>query len=626
MNLAHLIPLLILLVGCSAVVSEDYVANEANDAGITTSLDQFESSDDMSLDEDQAVQDEDQAVEFEDQPFPRDFGEEPTADFEVTVDMDVVDTDDPPSNEIPIREVMGLPVIHDFSGAPPERVERLIRQALNGLGLGETDGPNERDRIFVGLRYMVWIDETGFYGKMNGLWLLNGSVQNLEFVNVDGDRPVNTLAVGERGDGVWPSGYMGAEHIEVPNRIPDDDDDPQCAVFPSFCSQYSHAEAALFTNANIPTWRACNEGSPTWDSHFQPYLVERTAQGIRLMYEGPLTKRGDFGGSTNGTNCHQDWMFEDGFRRRVNLRVGYDLFVDDHRIDRLMQIDNPAGNPTFGGDTSFIGGFVLTSWPNPHPLKQLNRRVRVEEHEVQVNWQGVRTPILPNQWTTLPETIPDHDVVLGQAGQPVTLSPAARLMNGRTFTLSNHGEDTRDSGFCLCIVHGAIEMGGGLLSLPVPGGQLSHLAIRRLNLVVDETPARVWRYEAETDLQHSIGRIDGDGWSASTDQDEPGMLSFGPYSRDWGEGGRRALFRMMVDVVTSGEEHVVTLDIYDVEANQILAEVDISRSAFNRAFEYQEFELLFNTAGRDQRPLEARVYWHDHSYVRLDRIVIDELY
>ena len=42
------------------------------------------------------------------------------------------------------------------------------------------------------------------------------------------------------------------------------------------------------------------------------------------------------------------------------------------------------------------------------------------------------------------------------------------------------GDD--DSGFCLCIVHGAIEIGGGLIHYPVESGELSEEATRRLTI------------------------------------------------------------------------------------------------------------------------------------------------
>ncbi|MEE2788985.1 MAG: hypothetical protein VX589_16740 [Myxococcota bacterium] len=530
------------------------------------------------------------------------------------------------NGQIRVRHPEGLPRIHDFSAAPPDHVNRLVRRALDGLGLDDRTGPDPRDRIFVGRWYMAWIDETGFYGKMNGLWSLNGDPNALNFTLLEDDRPVNAFIVGENGDGQWPGGYMGAEHIEFPNSVPEADDDPGCARQGSFCGQYSHGEALRYTDPDIPTWRACNEGSPDWDTHFSPYEVVATPTGLRLMYEGPLTKQGDFGGSTTGNHCHADFLFPDGQRRRVYLRVGYELGAESHGFDRLLQVRNPEGNPEFDGSFSFIGGFVMTTWPNPHPLKRLDRYVRVDEAAVQVRWGDDQVRIEPGRWTGLPGTVPNHDVVLGWARQPVTLSAFADYTEARAFTLSNHGEDSGDSGFCLCIVHGAIEMGGGLISVPVPGGNESHLARRRLTLR-HESPApapQVWTYEAETDLSHGLGRADADGWSASTNDDEAGHMVFGPYASDWGEGPRSATFRLMVDVADDREERVAIIDIFDADADEIITSRPILRSDFGRSFQYQDFTLDFDMTGRDGHRMETRVYWRDISYLRLDRVIVSE--
>ena len=79
-----------------------------------------------------------------------------------------------------------LPRIHDHSGAPPARVLALVRAALAGLGFDPArgEGPNPDDRVFVGRFYLAWIDETGFHGKLNGLWTLNGAAGDaLDFVH-----------------------------------------------------------------------------------------------------------------------------------------------------------------------------------------------------------------------------------------------------------------------------------------------------------------------------------------------------------------------------------------------------------------------------------------------------------
>ena len=530
------------------------------------------------------------------------------------------------ANLLPSRMVEGLPLIHDYSGAPEAHVDGLIRRALAGLGLDPQSGPSVNDRVFVGRWYMAWLDETGFYGKMNGLWALNGNVERLDFVLLDGERPVNALIVGERGRGRWPSGYKGAEHIEFPNNVPEDDDDPSCARDGSFCAQYSLAEAPHYTNPDIPTWSACNEGSPGWNERFVPIEVSSTETTLRIVYEGRLTKQGDFGGSATGASCHEDFLFGDGQRRPVFLRVGYELDATSHDVDRILQVRNPEGNPTFDGPFSFIGGFVMTEWPAAHPLKRLNRYVRVTEREVGIDWSGRRITLSPNQWTRLPDDVPEHDVVLGWAGQPVSLSNFNTFANGRSFTLGNYGAgENDDSGFCLCTVHGGIEMGGGLIQSGVAGGTQSLVARRRLTIHHDaqQPIAFEWLYEAERDLQHGLGRAEEDGWSASVQPDQEGHLIYGPYAQDWSVGELSASYRVMIDVVNERPEIVATMDIFDADTGEIIAIQDILRSQFEAPFQYQDFNINFNNIDREGHRLETRLYWHDIAYMRVDRVLVE---
>ena len=343
------------------------------------------------------------------------------------------------------------------------------------------------------------------------------------------------------------------------------------------------------------------------------------------MYEGPLTKQGDFGGSTDGNGCHQNYLFPDGVRRLINLRVGYELHVDGPSVDRLLQVHNPVGNPTFDGPFSFIGGFVMTQFPDPHRLKGLNQYLYVDQREVNIQWNDRRLPITPRQWVPFPADTPTRDVVLGWANQRVSLSSFPNFVKGRALSISNHGPNQNgDSGFCLCVVHGGIEMGGGLLTEPVNGGTTSSISIRRLTIHQDvaapQDDAHV--YEAETALAHVVGRMDQEGWSASTSLDEVGHLAYGPYAENWTSGAKRAVFRMLLDVVTDQPEIVATIDIFDATANEIVASREVLRSDFIAPFTYRNIHLDFDMVGRDGHRMETRLYWHDISYLRLDRVTV----
>mgnify|MGYP004045198465 CR=1 FL=1 len=551
---------------------------------------------------------------------------------DATVSMDMVlqefdgsfaDLGQAPVSDLP-RIVEGLPMIYDFTGADSQVIDSLVRRALDGLGMDSETGPNSLDKIFVNRWYIAWIDETGFYGKMNGLWSLNGDLAQLEFELLDGQRPVNTLVVGEFGRGTWPEGYKGAEHIEFPNATPEADDDPNCAAPGSFCAQYSLNEALEYTDEDIAPWRSCNPGIARFSDHFPPIEVSIRNDGMRIMYEGPLTKEGDFGGSSTGANCHRDFLFPDGMRRRVYARVGYELNADSQALDRLLQIRNPQGNPLFDGPFSFIGGFVMSRFPNPHPLKRLHHFARPQDRAVSVQWNDRRVDLEGGVWTAMPTDTPGQDVVLGWANQHVSLSSSPIFAAGKSFSMSNHGpNENGDTGFCLCVVHGGIEMGGGLRVGSVRGGATSEISIRRLTIHHDaRTQARFTRvYEAETDLNHRLGRAEADGWAANV-LEEPGHLIFGPYASDWGERPITVNFRMMIDVVNTSAEEVVTIDIYDATAQEVLVSTPLTRGQFNAALQYQDFELEADLAGRLNHQFETRVFWHDISYVRVDRVTV----
>ncbi len=521
------------------------------------------------------------------------------------------------------------PEIHDLSGAPPETVAALVGEALGGLGFAPDapDGPRAEDRVFVGRHYLAWIDETGFYGKLNGLWPLVGEGEGLDFALRDGDgRPVNFFAPGERGEGAWASGYPGAEHIEFPNRTPEPNDDPACAER-DWCNQYAHIEAAPITDPDIPWWSACNAAKPGWDAHFEPAEVEVDAEGLTLWYEGPLVKVADGDGRHDGDDCGADYLFPDGVRRAVTLRLGYRLYVGSDHLDRLMQIHNPAGHPPFDGPLSLIGGFVVTSWPTPHPDKRLDRYLRLGEREVAdpVDEATLRT----DRFTHHGHPPADRDEIFAWLRQPISLSASGWLAPGRSATLSHIGEvDNDDVGVCFCTVHGGLEMGGGLIhggvSLPIEGGASTPIAIRRLRLPVGAEPAARWSYPG-AELSHGIGRADGDAWTASTEPDEAGHMVFGPYADGWGEAPVDVEFVVSVDDVDADDQPVITVDVYDADAGEVLASDEVRRGRFEAPGRSQPVSLYADLTGRAGHRMETRVFWHDVAHVRVERVTVTRL-
>ena len=537
-----------------------------------------------------------------------------------------------PDAALPAPDAAAQPegmTVHDLSGAPPERVAALIDEALAGLGFaaGVPDGPRDEDRIFVGRHYLAWIDETGFQGKINGLWPLVGEGAELDFALRDGDgRALNFLVPGENGAGAWAAGYPGAEHVEFPNNTPEPNDDPACADG-DWCNQYAHLEAAPITDPDIPWWSACNHAKPSWDTHFPPVEVTADDAGVTLWYEGPLVKVADGDGNFDGEACGAHFLFPDGVRREVTLRVGYRLNADADHLDRYMQLRNPAGNPAFDGPLSLIGGFVVTSWPVPHPEKRLNTYLRMGDREVLD--PVAQAPIRAGRFTAHAHPPAGNDEIFAWLGQPISLSTNGWFAPGRSATLSHVGEvDNDDVGVCFCTVHGGLELGGGLVhhdvSLPIAGGADSPLAVRRLRLPTREQPPARHVYGHDV-LDHNVGRADGDAWIADTGPDQAGHMVFGPYADDLGAGEVNVEFRLAVDVNVGDDLPVVAIEVYDADTDELLARDEINRRRFAAPNRSQPIPLHVDLAGRAGHRIETRVFWNDIAQVRVEPVVVTGL-
>lgn len=129
-------------------------------------------------------------------------------------------------------------------------------------------------------------------------------------------------------------------------------------------------------------------------------------------------------------------------------------------------------------------------------------------------------------------------------------------------------------------------------------------------------------YDADTDLSHGVGRVEGSGWSAVVSVDSVGYLSYGPYAENWGEGDVNVSFYLLVDNNTANNAIVATLDVYDVTTGETLKTKNIRRQDFAGALSSQAFTLPVSLAGRAGHIMEARVLWLAESYMKMDRIVV----
>ena len=79
-------------------------------------------------------------------------------------------------------------------------------------------------------------------------------------------------------------------------------------------------------------------------------------------------------------------------------------------------------------------------------------------------------------------------------------------------------------------------------------------------------------------------------------------------------------FDLELDNVDADNGQVVTIDINDATADEIIATRIIRRSEFNQPFQLQTFSVEADLRDRPGHIFEARIYWHDISYVRVDAL------
>ena len=101
-----------------------------------------------------------------------------------------------------------------------------------------------------------------------------------------------------------------------------------------------------------------------------------------------------------------------------------------------------------------------------------------------------------------------------------------------------------------------------------------------------------------------------------------GHMVFGPYATDFPAGRTTVIFELTEDVVDTLAETVVSLDVYDADTGEALAERDVGRHEFRAPFETQSFALDVDLSARSGHRIETRVYWHARALISVERIAV----
>lgn len=394
---------------------------------------------------------------------------------------------------------LGIPNIINKSSADEKHCRKLIDRAISGLGFSGLEGPNANDLIFINDYYLVWIDQTGYYGKMNGLWLLNnekGEKLNFHSFDKSNKRVTNFLTVAEEGKGQWPKSYMGAEHFEIPTFIKEDNDE-STPVESGISNWYTLNEANLILGTGgtgrIPWWTCCSGIQNNKQSFYQinPVLdVDIKDGSLSLNYLAPITKGVDADGTYDGDRCQANMLFYNNIRYPVYMKLGYTFYSDKPYFDRTYSIYNPESNFNLPANTfwAIIHGILITKTPNSIEWKKnLFSYINPSKPGIIIN--GTEAQL--NSWSKL-DVDTEADLIGGLAAEQssFTISDNQSYERGHSFYFGFHSElqnnfnSSREGNisFCKCVVHGNWELGGGILNnvSPIKVGDSSEKVIRRI--------------------------------------------------------------------------------------------------------------------------------------------------
>lgn len=516
-----------------------------------------------------------------------------------------------------------LPTILDCTRwRPNAQVPALVRRAIAGLGFPPNEGPRSGDLVFVGDQYMAWVDRTGYYGKLNGLWPLNGDAASLDFTLVEptlaGDqRPVNVFLPGEDGDGRWPVAYAGAEHYEIPRYKAG-----------AHVAQAGLREANHFGSAAPETWRQCtnvDRSAGRWDAELGSNDLEIRPDGsVAVSNRAPLAIVARF--RPDAYTCGSAFPFNNEQPGEMELVQGYVFDPRGSKIERNYQLLNrsPLDYRSQTSVDKLIGGMLLTDWPRPHYLKQFQRY---------------------GAWDT--DTLAQEErfpyAGTGQVGDHIDvrehgkrwLSATAKPIAGRSIRIEQ-ATGQGDVGHCLCRAHGGVELGGSVLAkLMLPGTDRPEAPtaspIHRRDVFLDGDRARstaqvvtsrVLQAEEPTETLHQVGSAEGPHWVARPGA-TAGFLYFRNYLPVPGGAIGQAAFTMGIDDVNGADEVVVRIDLVHDRAT-VIASREIRRSEF-RADDVQQRVVLDFEVPAQGGEIEPRVTWYARSLLRLDGLVLSWL-
>jgi hypothetical protein len=121
---------------------------------------------------------------------------------------------------------------------------------------------------------------------------------------------------------------------------------------------------------------------------------------------------------------------------------------------------------------------------------------------------------------------------------------------------------------------------------------------------------------------HSIGRADGDGWSANMSQDTPNYLQYGPYYTGLPAGDHIVTWSFMIDNISNDNTDQLRIEVVDVDNNfAVIQQRTLTRKQWKQTGRYEYFSLPFRVEpSMLNHRLEFRVWWHGRAFIREGKV------
>ena len=111
------------------------------------------------------------------------------------------------------------------------------------------------------------------------------------------------------------------------------------------------------------------------------------------------------------------------------------------------------------------------------------------------------------------------------------------------------------------------------------------------------------------------------GGKAISTTKKPGFFCFGQYKKGYPTIPLQALFSILIDNNTSGDQNILILDVYDHYSDRVLGKRVITRKDFMKANEFCLFAFDFVPPSTDAN-MEFRIYYMGYAYILADKIAV----